>query len=112
MNYRITHRDGVQVLHLHRIMSDLDNRLILDEINRSLQEGHLESLIIDLSQLEYMDSTGLNLLLALWRHLRQFGCPMVLTEPTAPVRRLLELTRLQSVFTFIPSADGMPVTAS
>jgi anti-sigma B factor antagonist len=112
MNYRITHRGAVQVLHLFRIMSDLDNRLILDEVNRNLQEDRLESLIIDLSQLEYMDSNGLNLLLALWRRVRQFGCQMLLTEPLPPVRRLLELTRLQAVFTFISNQEAALTPAS
>lgn len=112
MNYHITQRGAVQVLHLSRLLSDLDNRLILDEINRNLQEGDFDSLIIDLSALEFMDSNGINLLLALWRRLGQFGCGMALTEPQAPVRRVLEITRLQSVFRFIPSPEGQRETVA
>ncbi|MBP6184888.1 MAG: STAS domain-containing protein [Saprospiraceae bacterium] len=104
MNYRFTHKNAVQVLYLYRLLSDMDNRAILDEVNRRLQDG-CKSVVVDLSHLDYIDSTGLNLLLALWRHLRHFGCQLLLTEPQPSVMRLFELTRLRAVFDFIPSVE-------
>lgn len=112
MNYSITRRDGVQVLHLSRMLSDLDNRLILDEINRHLQDGDTASLIIDLAALEFLDSNGINLLLALRQRSGQFGCAMALTEPQPYVRRVLEITRLQTVFHFIPNPEDSRQTVA
>jgi len=108
VDYQFTHQDEVQVISLFRIISDLDNRAILDEINRSLQNG-CRSVVVDLSSLEYMDSTGLNLLLVLWRHVRHFGVPLRLTEPQPAVKRLLEVTRLLPIFDFVPSVDAVLV---
>jgi len=108
VDYQFTHQDEVQVISLFRINSDLDNRAILDEINRSLQNG-CRSVVVDLSSLEYMDSTGLNLLLVLWRHVRHFGVPLRLTEPQPAVKRLLEVTRLLPIFDFVPSVDAVLV---
>lgn len=106
MNYRITRKNAVQVIYLYRIMSDMDNRAILDEVNRSLQDGS-KSLVVDLSQLDYVDSTGLNLLLALWKRVGQFGCSLLLTEPKPGVLRILEMTRLKSIFDFVPSSESI-----
>ncbi len=106
MNYRLTRKGESQVLYLYRLLSDLDNRVILDEINRTVHEDDCRNIIIDLSQLDYMDSNGLNLLLAMWRHLRQCGCPLMLTEPRPAVQRLLEMTRLRAIFDFVPSVDA------
>lgn len=104
MNYRFTHKNAVQVLYLYRLLSDMDNRAILDEVNRRLHDD-CKSVVVDLSNLEYIDSTGLNLLLALWRHLKHCGCPLLLTEPRPSVLRLLEMTRLHNVFSFIPTVE-------
>lgn len=106
MDYQFTHQEDVQVVSLFRILSDLDNRVILDEVNRSLHSG-CRTVIVDLGALEYMDSTGLNLLLALWRHVRHFGVPLRLTEPLPAVKRLLEETRLLPIFDFIPSVQSV-----
>lgn len=108
MNYNLTFREGACVVNLYRLLSDLDNRIILDEINRSLQDN-CDQVIVDLSHLEYMDSNGLNLLIALWRHLGQYGGKLYLTQPKPAVNRLLEMTRLKGIFDFIPNTDAAPV---
>lgn len=109
MNYRFTDRKSVQVLYLYRLLSDLDNRAILDEVNRRVQDGS-RTFVVDISQMQYIDSTGLNLLLALWKHLRHCGATLQLTDPHPTVMRLLEMTRLKAIFDFVPAQDtSIPV---
>jgi anti-anti-sigma factor len=109
MNYSLSFREGVCVVHLNRLLSDTDNRAILDEVTQSLLEKDCTQVVIDLALLEYMDSNGLNLLIALWRHQGQSGGRLYLTHPKPAVNRLLEVTRLKGIFDFIPSPEAVPV---
>ena len=51
-------------------------------------------LVVDLSAVEFIDSSGLNLLVATHRRLSDEGCLLVVASPSETVWRTLALTRL------------------
>jgi len=53
---------------------------------------------VDLSELAFVDSTGLSVLIAGLKRLRQQGGDMALRSPTPATRRVLEITGLTEVF--------------
>lgn len=53
---------------------------------------------VDLSSLSFVDSTGLSVLIAGLKHIRQRGGDMALRSPTPSTRRVLEITGLTEVF--------------
>ncbi|MCC5635173.1 STAS domain-containing protein [Nostoc sp. CHAB 5844] len=54
--------------------------------------------IIDLAEVDFMDSSGLVPLVKALTTARQSGCRLVLCNVKAPVRLILELTQLDSIF--------------
>jgi anti-sigma B factor antagonist len=67
-----------------------------------------EGLIIDLSRVIYMDSSGFGTLLEVNRALRPLGLPMFLVGANANISRMLEITRLNSLFSLGDSvADAL-----
>ena len=54
--------------------------------------------VIDLQLVDFMDSSGLVSLVKGLKTARQLNCRLVLCNVTAPVRLVLELTHLDSVF--------------
>jgi anti-sigma B factor antagonist len=65
------------------------------ELDRQLQEiehPDLHRLVIDLSGLRFMDSTGLASIMQAQRRAQASGHELVLRRPTSQVRRLFELT--------------------
>ncbi|HKA99073.1 MAG TPA: STAS domain-containing protein [Streptosporangiaceae bacterium] len=56
-------------------------------------------LVVDMSGVEFCDSTGMNVLLAAHRQACDQGGDLALAAPRAPVRKILEVTGLASVFT-------------
>ncbi|MDZ8053243.1 MAG: STAS domain-containing protein [Aulosira sp. ZfuVER01] len=54
--------------------------------------------VIDLAAVDFMDSSGLVSLVKGLKAARQSGCRLVLCNVKAPVRLILELTQLDSVF--------------
>ena len=61
-------------------------------------ENPWRRVVIDLSDVVFMDSSGLQELVRLNNRTRELGLEMVLAHPSQPVRRLLELTGLDTHF--------------
>lgn len=50
--------------------------------------------VVDLSGVTFLDSTGLRVLVTAYEQCQEHGTPMGVLDPTAPVRRIMELTGL------------------
>ncbi len=68
-----------------------------DEVTR-LIEGDVTELVIELGGVSFMDSTGLRVLLKASKLLGTNGGTLVLKQPSGPVRRLLEVSGLDTHF--------------
>ena len=70
------------------------------ELSRSLVtilDGHPRALTLDLAGVEFIDSTGLTLLVRTSNSLQEHDGALVLTSPTPPVRRVLEIVGLATL---------------
>ena len=56
-------------------------------------------LVLDVSGIEFVDSSGLGVLVAVLKRLRFLGGDLVVRDPSPRLRRLLEVTNLDRVFT-------------
>jgi anti-sigma B factor antagonist len=61
--------------------------------------------VIDLAEVDFMDSSGLVPLINGLKAARKSGCRLVLCNVQAPVRLILELTQLDSVFEIFDSYE-------
>lgn len=65
----------------------------------------VRNLILDLSDVKYVDSSGLSAILTANRLWKDYGC-FVLTGASHPaVKKLIEISRLESILTIIPTID-------
>ena len=71
----------------------------LDEFRRRIERlDHVRMLVLDVSDVEQLDAGGLGTLLLVRRWATQRSAKMKLVNPPLFFRRLLEATRLNSVF--------------
>ena len=68
-----------------------------EELQRLASDG-ATMVTVDLSELAFVDSTGLSVLITGLKRLRQQGGEMALRSPTPGTRRVLEITGLTEVF--------------
>ncbi len=66
--------------------------------------------VVDMAGVDFCDSTGMNVLLAALRRARERGGDLVLAGPRPAVRKILQVTGLESVFTVLddPAAVAGP----
>ncbi len=84
--------------------SSSDVRGALGEVFRQGKQG-LRALFIDLSQVRYMDSSGIATLVEAMQNCMKQGSRLRLVDLSPPVRDVFELARLASVFEIYASID-------
>jgi anti-anti-sigma factor len=86
---------------------DLQHSKALKEQLASLvpQPNHLW--VIDLTQVDFMDSSGLGVLVTGLSVARSSGCRLVICNLQAPIRIIFEITKLDSVFTIFETYDAV-----
>jgi anti-sigma B factor antagonist len=69
------------------------------ELTAAMRGEQPARIVVDMSAVEFCDSTGMNVLLAAHRQASEQGGDLALAAPRAAVRKILEVTGLGSVFT-------------
>ncbi len=64
-----------------------------------------QRLILVLSQVQYIDSSGVGSLVEIFRRLRKQDRKLILVAPSERVRSVLEITRLDRFFTIVATED-------
>jgi anti-sigma B factor antagonist len=85
------------------IILDISGRLcflevaLVDRVNKLLDDGHRD-FVLNLAEVPYIDSFGLGQLIAVWSSIEKNSGQMTLLRPTDFVRKLFQITKLDSVF--------------
>jgi len=77
---------------------DLKSAELLDRaVSRLRADGH-DHIVVDLQQVEFIDSTGLRVLIGLHRDAEREGRAISLVAGPPPVQRIFELTATNALF--------------
>jgi len=104
LNVSTTHRAGHAVVTVTGEL-DLYTAPRLQQELAALIRDRAERVVVDLGGVEFCDSTGVNVLLAAHQRLADQGGSLALAAPTSTVRRILQVTGLDTVFTVL---DAVP----
>jgi len=83
-----------------------DNIFDLNSKVKAIFENGIYDCILDISELDYINSTGIALLLTIARTVEQNRGLMVLTKPTTFVQELFDMTDLSGRFLITPSLEA------
>ena len=78
------------------------------ELAAALASGDPARLVVDMSAVEFCDSTGMNVLLAAHRRATGQGGSLELAGPRPAVRKILQVTGLETVFTVHEDPAAVP----
>lgn len=89
---------------------DLQGGKALEKQLMDLVTNEQTLLIVDLDQVDFMDSSGLVALAKVLKTARKSGCRLVLCNLQSPVKLIFELTQLDSVFEIFDNYDAVRAT--
>jgi anti-sigma B factor antagonist len=105
MHFTIDKEEKYAVLKLHEaklttlIAPDLKAEFLV------LHQENYKNLIVDLSETQYCDSSGLSALLTGFRFCRDAGGTMILTGLQEHVRRLIAISQLDNMLNIVPTIN-------
>lgn len=82
----------------------------LQAVLASLLRERVDRVVVDLSGIEFCDSTGMNVLLSAMKRIREQGGTLELAAPRPAVRRILQITGLDTVFSVHEALPALDVT--
>ncbi len=82
-----------------------DTTQLLQSVNDHLGES-VKNCAVDLSQIRYINSTGIGILVSLLTKFRSRGGEMVLINPADHPRKMLALTKLNNIFTVASTEEA------
>ena len=105
MKYSTGLKDGIVVFALKgKIMGGPESAEFHEELKKAVVAGQ-HKLILDLGEVEWMNSSGLGLLISALTTTRNNGGELKLARATDKITSLLVITKLNSVFEAHPTVD-------
>ncbi len=98
MEYTITDQGNVKLITLSGRLIEKSQADGLIEEFESLVESGAHKYLMSLGDLEYVNSTGLNLLIGMFTSARNSGGELVIGGISPKVKKLMVMTKLDSIF--------------
>ncbi|MFN3875973.1 MAG: STAS domain-containing protein [Flavobacteriales bacterium] len=97
--------DDMPVFHMKgRLMDQQQADRLMDSLNQELSKG-FSSVVLDMGDLQYMNSTGLNILISVLTSTRNKGGDTFIARVSHSVRQLFIVTKLDTVFTIADTVE-------
>lgn len=105
MEYELQQKSDVAILSLRGEVDVSQATVLRDKLLEIINQGN-GRLLVDMSQVEYIDSSGLSVLVAAHRKCQGKGGMMGLVNPQKPVQQVFQLTRMDKLFNVYPTVEA------
>ncbi|RAV99919.1 STAS domain-containing protein [Pseudochryseolinea flava] len=103
MNFSHEVKSGKLILKLSGDLIGEDNGAsVIEIVSNQLQHGVL-TCIVDISELRYINSSGIGVLITILTKFRNKGGEVYLMKPSESVQKLLVITKLNAIFQVVQS---------
>ena len=95
----IDHDDGILIVNLSGDIDHHSAKSLREEIDSHLYLYRASTVILDMGGVEFMDSSGLGLILGRYTKIKDLGGRMILANPDPGVERILALAGADKLIT-------------
>ena len=100
----LRHRDGVPILDVVGEIDIYTTPQFKEAVSAAIDEGK-SSIVINMTQVTYMDSSGFGTLLSATKRLRPVDGALYLSGCNEAITRMLQITRLNTIFGIYDTED-------
>ena len=105
MNYTIERRDNIVIFTVKNTNLDSSISAQFKAEILIVAQPNIKALAIDLTDVEYVDSSGLGAILLAHRQLIDHEIPVLLIGVQQPVRKMLSISHLEQIFHYFDNVD-------
>ena len=99
MGFKVVAKDDVTLIEVGGQLIVGNRQLLKEQVLDQLERGD-RKFILDFSKTDYIDSSGLGVLVTLSKKIREQGGQLSLASLSEDLRTLFELTKLDTLFIF------------
>lgn len=88
---------GMWVVKLNGEIDIYTSTKLKEELNNLIEDKQLD-IKLDCKELEYIDSTGLGVLIGILKKLKKSGKNIIIADPQLNITKLLKITGLDKIF--------------
>ena len=99
-----TEEDFLEVLLSGDLIGEEKGPEIIEELEKHNTNGSLNA-IIDISDVRYINSSGIGVLITILTKFRNKDGEVVLVNPSDHVKKLLVITKLNAIFTIVDNVE-------
>jgi anti-anti-sigma factor len=103
--YRLRQHGVLQILEVDHLLVEYHNRKILQTARRLIDAG-FTTFVVDLKEMRYTNSVGLNFLIALHRDCEAANGQLLIVNVAPKIKQLLEITRLKPILQIQDSLES------
>ncbi|SHO65192.1 anti-sigma B factor antagonist [Algoriphagus zhangzhouensis] len=105
LTYHTEKDDKAQYLYIKGdLIGDEVGPKLVEVVSDAVEEG-VKTFVVDLSEVRYISSSGIGLLITMLTKMRNIGGEVYLTSPSDHVKKLLIITKLNNIFTVFDSVE-------
>ncbi len=104
MNYAIKSIDNILLVKVDDLLNELENKKVITELKEMINTES-NKCIVDLEEVGFMNSVGLNFLISILTTCRKNEGDIVLIHTNQQIIQLLEVTKLSSLFNIQKDLD-------
>jgi anti-sigma B factor antagonist len=105
MNFTHNIRNEILFINLQGDLLGENNGVKVVEIANDMISKKIISCAVNLSEVRYMNSNGIGILITLLTKFRNKDGELVLIKPSEQMKKLLIITKLNSIFTIVESEE-------
>lgn len=83
-------------------LDECASKMVREKLDAIIEFENPKKVIIDMSNLEFMDSTGVGVLLGRFKKLQEKSIPLIIANPSRVVDKLLNLT---GIYKYMPKIE-------
>ncbi len=95
----------VGILHIEGDIVFENSNPAKEEAKDKLRQAEVDKLVLDMSDVSYLDSSGIGFVITLFKFIREKNGELVLTNMNEKVKRVCELTKLGEIIDIYDSND-------
>ncbi|NVJ85951.1 MAG: STAS domain-containing protein [Algoriphagus sp.] len=105
LTYNLEKDEKAYYLHIQGdLIGDEVGPKLVEIVSDAIQEG-AKTFVINLSEVRYISSSGIGLLITMLTKMRNVGGEVFLAAPSEHVKKLLIITKLNNIFTVFDSVE-------
>lgn len=89
--------NGIMYMLLCGELDENSAGYIREEMDKTLEKNNFSKVVIDLSELEFLDSTGIGVLIGRYKKLKDRNIPIYISNPSKHAEKIFKLTGLYDI---------------